>query len=78
MAQLTTLINASPSALPDQMLVEVLTDYEAEAALLSDTSEQDLVTGFYASYLIALLLVSNLLVDMPRTIAFGLNGANTL
>ncbi|KAI9789224.1 MAG: hypothetical protein M1835_001787 [Candelina submexicana] len=63
MAQLTTLINASPSALPADMLADMLADYESEAAMLSLNAEQNLITGFYASYLIALLLVSNLLVE---------------
>ncbi|KAI9702107.1 MAG: hypothetical protein M1836_001451 [Candelina mexicana] len=60
MAQLTTLINASPSALPADMLADMLADYESEAAILSLNAEQNLITGFYASYLIALLLVNNL------------------
>ncbi|KAI9713324.1 MAG: hypothetical protein M1812_006683 [Candelaria pacifica] len=64
LAQLTTLINATPSALPAEMLVDILADYEPEAAMLPDNSEHDLVTGFYASYLIALLLISNLLVEL--------------
>lgn len=66
MAQLAVLATASPVTLSATELVDTLSDYEAEATLISTSnntgSDVDLLSNFYASYLIALLLVDDLLV----------------
>lgn len=66
MAQLAALAIASPVTLSATELVDTLSDYEAEATLISTSnntgSDVDLLSNFYASYLIALLLVDDLLV----------------
>lgn len=66
MVQLSALATASSVTLSATELVDTLSDYEAEATLLSTSnntgSDVELLSSFYASYLIALLLVDDLLV----------------
>jgi len=63
MAQLSAIATASNTLSPTE-LVDTLSDYEAEVTLLSTNTGADveLISTFYASYLIALLLVDDLLV----------------
>ena len=65
--QLSTLAAASPTTLSATELVDSLADYEAEVTLLVTSSstgaDVELISSFYASYLIALLLVDDLLVS---------------
>lgn len=64
MAQLSALSTASSDMLSAKELVNTLSDYEAEVTLLSTSNntgaDVELFSMFYASYLIALLLVDDL------------------
>ena len=65
-ARLSTLAAASPTTLSAIKLLDTLADYEAEVSLLFTSNaisgDAELISCFYASYLIALLLVGDLSV----------------
>ncbi len=65
-AQLSNLAAALPTDVPALKLVEILADYEAEVTLLFTNNqisgEVELISCYYASYLIALLLVDDLCI----------------
>lgn len=66
-AQLSALNAASSTTLPATELVDHLADYEGDATLHfvnnNTGADVELISNFYASYLIALLLVDDLLVS---------------
>ncbi|KAI9879471.1 MAG: hypothetical protein M1830_008430 [Pleopsidium flavum] len=61
--QLSTLVAASPKALPASLLVDTLADHEAQISILftdkSISGNVNLISSFYASYVLALLLVDD-------------------
>lgn len=65
--QLSALINASANAVSATQLVDTLSDFETEVTVLftnnNTGADVELISNFYASYLIALLLVDDLLVS---------------
>lgn len=69
MNKLSALAATSPATLSATELVDRLADYEADVTLLftsnSTGTDVELISNFYASYLIALLLVDDLLVSLP-------------
>ena len=66
MAQLSALAAASPTNLSATELVDTLADYEADVTLLvihdDAGADAELISNFYATYLMALLLVDDLSV----------------
>lgn len=64
MESLSAVLAASPSALPAEQLLEILSEYEEQACVLfTDThkgSDGELLCCFYGSYLLVLLLVDDL------------------
>lgn len=69
--QLSTLAAASPTALPASILVDTLANHEAQIAMLftdrNTSGDVGLISSFYTSYLLALLLVDDMYVHKVCT-----------